>query len=263
MSNSMVAPHLLAYCERAGDPGLWAEPLNFVTNGLFLLFGWFAWQLLRDQQQHTWRQKGDIWGLAIALFLIGIGSGLWHSWAAPGWTVIVDTIPIYIFINIYIFSLWRRLAGLRWGWIIAIWVGFTAINTVVQQGFSSPFIDLLLAPLFWFITVWTFAIYGMLNAFDLLAQTAPSNDIFAGSILYIPTLLFMSFSGLYLIVTKRPHGLAMLSLGGLFFISLTFRTIDTLLCPTFPLGTHFIWHCLNAILLYRLIRLLVLKPATT
>jgi hypothetical protein len=32
-------------------------------------------------------------------------------------------------------------------------------------------------------------------------------------------------------------------------ISLVFRSADAALCPAFPLGTHFLWHILNAVML--------------
>ena len=32
-------------------------------------------------------------------------------------------------------------------------------------------------------------------------------------------------------------------------VSLTFRTLDEPLCAIFPLGTHFLWHILNAVML--------------
>ena len=40
----------------------------------------------------------------------------------------------------------------------------------------------------------------------------------------------------------------------LFAISLGLRTADLALCPAFPLGTHFAWHILNAVVLYVLLR---------
>jgi hypothetical protein len=39
-----------------------------------------------------------------------------------------------------------------------------------------------------------------------------------------------------------------------FVISLAFRTVDRAVCGTFPLGTHFIWHLLNAVVLFVLLR---------
>jgi hypothetical protein len=40
----------------------------------------------------------------------------------------------------------------------------------------------------------------------------------------------------------------------LFAVSLVFRTIDRAVCGHFPLGTHFIWHVLNAAVLFILLR---------
>ena len=47
----------------------------------------------------------------------------------------------------------------------------------------------------------------------------------------------------------------------LFVVSLVFRTIDQALCPSFSIGTHFLWHLLNAAVLYLLFCTLPLKNA--
>ena len=41
---------------------------------------------------------------------------------------------------------------------------------------------------------------------------------------------------------------------GVFVISFSARTLDARVCPALPLGTHFAWHLLNALLLYLLLR---------
>lgn len=43
-------------------------------------------------------------------------------------------------------------------------------------------------------------------------------------------------------------------IGALFAVSLTLRTLDEPICGAVPLGTHFLWHVLNATVLYLLIR---------
>jgi hypothetical protein len=48
------------------------------------------------------------------------------------------------------------------------------------------------------------------------------------------------------------RGLALAAI--IFATSLTLRTVDIALCPAFPLGTHFAWHILNAVVLYILLR---------
>ena len=45
---------------------------------------------------------------------------------------------------------------------------------------------------------------------------------------------------------------------GVFLVSFTARIIDQAICPVFPLGTHFLWHVLNATVLFLLIRAVIL-----
>ncbi|RJQ76305.1 hypothetical protein D5S17_18765 [Pseudonocardiaceae bacterium YIM PH 21723] len=45
----------------------------------------------------------------------------------------------------------------------------------------------------------------------------------------------------------------------LFWLSLTFRSIDGPACHSVPIGTHFLWHILNGIVLYLLTRTLITR----
>lgn len=47
--------------------------------------------------------------------------------------------------------------------------------------------------------------------------------------------------------------------GGLFACSLLLRSLDEPVCGSFGAGTHFLWHLLNALVLYLLGRALVLR----
>ena len=54
--------------------------------------------------------------------------------------------------------------------------------------------------------------------------------------------------------------------GAAFAVSLTMRSLDGPLCGVFPLGTHWLWHLLNALVLYLLLRAAVLygpRPGVT
>lgn len=42
-----------------------------------------------------------------------------------------------------------------------------------------------------------------------------------------------------------------------FAIALFFRTIDLTICSAFPIGTHFVWHILNALMVYLIIHFLI------
>ena len=90
-----------AYCERLG-PGLWAEPLNAVSNMAFLIAALVMWRRTGG------RGMGGL--LSALLALIGICSGLWHT-LAQGWTGAADSGSILIFVLVYLFAANRRFLG--------------------------------------------------------------------------------------------------------------------------------------------------------
>ncbi len=47
----------------------------------------------------------------------------------------------------------------------------------------------------------------------------------------------------------NPVGWFNIGAAGLFTLSVTFRAIDPVVCGSFPLGTHFLWHTLNGLML--------------
>ena len=59
---------------------------------------------------------------------------------------------------------------------------------------------------------------------------------------------------------RRLKPIAAAVTGGLLALSLAFRTIDAAVCPRLPVGTHFLWHLLNAAMLSWMIRVLVRHP---
>ncbi len=219
-TESAAKSYLFAYCERAGDPGFWAEPLNAVTNITFLVFAYLSYRLLRDAPSRRFKAIGDIWVLVAAMFGIGIGSGLWHTHAAAGWTVIADIIPIYIFINLYIFSLFMRQGGLRFWQAGVLWLVFQAGSVVMEMNFSR--------------------------------------DTLNGSIMYLPSFVMLLLGTAWLGWRANAQWKAMALVTVAFTISLGFRTIDLMVCDQFPYGTHFLWHICNAYVLYRLV--LIVTP---
>lgn len=76
---------------------------------------------------------------------------------------------------------------------------------------------------------------------------------------FIPYLLVFIFGTFVSVGVARMYNLLaqLVPVVIIFAIALLFRTIDTTICPTFPIGTHFIWHILNAFAFYWLIRFLV------
>ncbi|MGA7613335.1 MAG: ceramidase domain-containing protein [Xanthobacteraceae bacterium] len=84
----------------------------------------------------------------------------------------------------------------------------------------------------------------------LLAHLTPPGAL-NGSIDYLPALAaLLIMLGVVPVTVRRTVALA----AAVFVISLAFRTVDRAVCGTFPLGTHFIWHLLNAVVLFVLLR---------
>ncbi|CUA94978.1 ceramidase domain-containing protein [Pannonibacter indicus] len=171
-----------------------------------------------------WRKRApDDW-LALALILItlatGIGSFLFHTFANR-WSLLADVIPIALFIHVYLFAALNRFLGLRWYWA----AGITGLFFV-----ASPFAGRLFAP--------------------LVGSSAG----------YLPALaaIFVVAALVWRSNARLAKGLA--AAGVVFAASLTFRTLDMPVCDSLALGTHFMWHILNGLVLFLLLRLLL--PAT-
>lgn len=214
--NENVFTYLDGYCERAGLAGGFAEPLNLLTNLFFILAAVLAGRVLREK--HRGQRVPDLWLLVGFLFAIGIGSGLWH-WHPTGKTVLMDVIPITLFINLYIISALRRFFQLGWSKVVSWW--------------------------------------GLYMVVGVAAQATLPPDMLNGTIMYIPTygaLLVMTLA----LRVKSPEDGQIFAQGlAVWTLSLLARTFDISLCHSLPLGTHFLWHTLNAWVLWRLLVLLI------
>lgn len=220
------------YCERAGDPGFWAEPFNALTNVAFIiaaLAGFAAWtRRPRDQ-----RGLVELC-LVLLVLIIGVGSFIFHTYATR-WASLADTGPIGVFMLAYLAYALRRYA--RAGWI-AVAAGLVVFAWTLQLAGSLRCDTAALLPV-------TAAAYsGCLN----------------GTAGYVPAFGAMLALGIHLRLTGHPASAHLLAASALFAVSMAFRTLDLELCDATrrlagrPLGTHFIWHVLNATLLYVLLR---------
>jgi hypothetical protein len=95
------------YCERVG-PGLWAEPVNALTNAAFFLAGWLLWRTARRTELLT-PPMGLLLGL---VFAIGLGSSLFHTFATP-WARVLDELPILLFQLLFVWLYARRAMNLH------------------------------------------------------------------------------------------------------------------------------------------------------
>lgn len=232
------------YCERL-EPGLWAEPVNAITNASFFVAAFMAWLLLsrqsslRDQiyfggsnpesQENSMdcrvadapRNDAGAHILILLTLAMGIGSTLFHTYAQL-WAMLADVLPILLY-QIAFIALYTRYLMRRPWWQIG-------------------------ALLFTFVL--------LMQAFMALPR-----DWLNGSLEYAPALIFLSGFALYHLKHARTEKYGLLLAAGVFVISLTFRSVDMELCPDFPLGTHFMWHILNGLVLYLTTRAYILNAS--
>lgn len=94
------------YCERVIQ-GLWAEPLNALSNGAFFIAAIFALLLARKEKALDWKS-----GLLITLvFAMGVGSTLFHTFAQT-WAMLTDVLPILTYQICFIVLYTRFVWGL-------------------------------------------------------------------------------------------------------------------------------------------------------
>jgi len=118
----MARAYIDAYCERTG-PEIWNEPLNAVTNLAFIVSAAILARSLSRADRET-RTDWAAWALVVLVFLIGIGSGLFHT-LAVGWAAAADVIPISLFILLATYLALRRLAG------FGLWIGLAGMVSVL------------------------------------------------------------------------------------------------------------------------------------
>ena len=163
-----------------------------------------------------WRRvRGQGMPMAMALVavlaLIGTGSFLFHTHAQV-WAAVADITPILLFILIYVFAVNRDIWELH------------------------PTFALVLTALFIPYAALTIPMFQWVRGLGDSAVYAP-----------VP-LLILTYA--VLLRRKVPDTARRLAIGaGILIVSITFRAMDEPICVRLPLGTHFMWHILNAVML--------------
>jgi hypothetical protein len=81
---------------------------------------------------------------------------------------------------------------------------------------------------------------------------------FGGPGMYLSALLVLAGMAVW---WHGPERRLFVAAGLVFTISLTFRTLDGPLCGALPIGTHYVWHVLNAVTLYLVSRAAMARAA--
>jgi hypothetical protein len=80
-----------------------------------------------------------------------------------------------------------------------------------------------------------------------------------GSLGYLPAMLILAWLGIWHFRHRMTEPGVLLLATGCLSLALVFRTIDMMVCPVMPLGTHFLWHLFNGGTVYLAIRCLILS----
>ncbi|MEZ5924120.1 MAG: ceramidase domain-containing protein [Hyphomicrobiaceae bacterium] len=215
------------YCERGLDPAFWAEPLNALSNGAFIIAALLAFRHLTTRRDID--HGADVWVMATLVLIIGIGSFLFHTFAER-WAELADVLPITVFILAFLVLALRTLAGAPW-WLTGVLViGFLGLSQ------------------------WIGGI------------RCGGGSCLNGSVAYLPAFLALGTFAPLTSLKRHPAAKWLWAGLVVFAVSLTFRTIDMPYCPQLSMGsraigTHFLWHILNGTLLYLLLRALMARPA--
>ncbi|HEX6341284.1 ceramidase domain-containing protein [Umezawaea sp.] len=156
--------------------------------------------------------------LVVLLALIGVGSLSFHT-AATELTRVFDVLFIALFVFFYVVCFGRWFWGLSWpkAWLFA--PGLALLGAVLLP-------VSLLVP-------------------------AGSGSYLAAGVALAGLAVALRFSGPE---GARHHWRAFALAAVVFAVSLTLRTVDLSACPGLPSGTHYLWHLLNAVVLYLVAR---------
>lgn len=169
-------------------------------------------------------RKRQLRWLAAIAFAVGIGSGLFHS--IPNLlTQIADVAPICIFVAISVLVYFKQLFD--------------------EHALDKKALYLVIASLI---------------LFPLVAKALGLSIYLANGEAYLgiaPGVMILAF---FEKKSVRRNRLLLAAIG--FVIAYSARSLDPILCESFPLGTHFIWHLMTAMVAYLMASLQILGNET-
>ena len=225
--------HVFRYCERGFDPGFWAEPVNALSNAAFLIVALLAaMRMMRPLPPGAATRNRLasrlIHPLIALVALMGVGSFLFHVMATR-WAQLADVLPIGAFILLYLIFALRCMARLS---VSKVLLGAAILVTA----------------------------FGVSMAFCPSAVSGPPGGpaCLNDSLGYAPALGALLAVAVLLRHRSHPAAGRLLVAAAVLLLSVVMRTIDLDACGAFslegrPLGSHFLWHLLNALVLHLLL----------
>ncbi len=204
---------------------MWSEPIDLYCERLgpsfwaepVNAFSNIAFLLAAWAAFVEWRKvgSGDQAILALIVIVAVVGVGSFtFHTVATRGAMMLDVGPIGVFIYSYFLFALRRFLALPWMAALVIFIAFVVLSFGLATYVPRTFLN--------------------------------------GSAGYFPALAALIVIGW--LIRERPAGRALLIAAAAFIASLFFRVIDLDICGAFPVGTHFLWHILNAVVLYAVLR---------
>ena len=141
---------------------------------------------------------------------------------ATAWALILDIVPIVLFLVWFFWLYLRSVAGMPTPFAVAAIVAFL-LASAFAQGFT---------------------------------------DVLHGALSYTPALILLLVLGVFHARERAAARSSLVAAAGAYALALVFRTLDQEVCPSFPIGTHFLWHSLNGLAAFLAMRCVILSRAS-
>jgi len=197
--------------------GILAEPLNVLSSFAFIFVAITIFRYYRRHEDLDRKWVWDIHVLTGLTFIIGVNSIIFHSFPSPT-TELLDTIPIVLFILLYFWSVLFRIGRCTWFQAGVCFVAFVGFSHILVAQFPHTLND---------------------------------------SIGYLSSMIALIVIAVHLHLKARPSSQHFMLASIVGVCSLFCRAIDREVCSQFPIGSHFVWHTLNATLLYLLLKQII------
>ncbi len=200
-----------------GSLGILAEPLNVLSSVAFMIVAVSIYRYYHRHEDLERKWLWDIHALTFLTFIIGFNSVIFHSFPSPT-TELMDTIPIVMFIILYFWSVLFRIGRCTPFQAVVCFVAFVGFSHILVAQFPHSLND---------------------------------------SIGYLSSMIALIVIAVHLHLKARPSSQHFMLAAIVGVCSLFCRAIDREVCPQFPVGSHFMWHMLNATLLYLLLKQII------
>lgn len=197
--------------------GFIAEPLNVLSSFAFIFVAMMITRYYRREEDIIDKWRWDIRVMISLCFVIGVNSVVFHAFPTP-MTELLDTIAIVAFIMIYFLSVLFRIGRCNPFQAGICFVAFLGFSHMLVSQFPEALND---------------------------------------SIGYLSSMIALIMIAVHLHLKARPSSQHFMLAAIVGVVSLFCRAIDKEICPMLPIGSHFLWHMLNATLLYILLKQII------